>query len=239
VTFDGTGTLFHGPRMASIYAEVFVRHGLSAEPEALDRVIRTVWQELSCRTDGSRDRFGAHPEGPRGWWGRFVERVAEHLDLPAPGPFVAAELYDRFARGDAWELYPGALSVLRALRGDGFALALISNWDDRLERVSEELGLASLLDAVVHSSGVGFEKPDPRIFRAALSRLGVEAGDAVHVGDRPKEDVEGAVAVGMFGVLIDRASAHGPGDADAVIRSLEELPPILRESRSSPVAAPT
>lgn len=231
VTFDATGTLFHAPRLAAIYAEVFARHGLGAEPEALGRVIRTVWQELSCRTDGSRDRFALHPEGPRGWWGRFVERVAEHLDLRAPGPFAASELYDRFGRGDAWELFPAALPALRALREQGLSLAVVSNWDARLERVCEELELAPLLDAVVYSAGVGFEKPDPRIFHAALARLEVDARDAIHVGDRPREDVEGAVAVGMLGVLVDRPCVHEEGAADAVIRSLDELPPALLEGR--------
>jgi putative hydrolase of the HAD superfamily len=225
--------------MATIYAEVFSRHGLNAEPDALERVIRTVWQELSCRTDGSSDRFGAHPEGPRGWWGRFVERVAEHLELPAPSPFAAAELYDRFARGDAWELYPSSIPALRTLREQGLALALISNWDARLKRVAEELGLTPLLDAVVHSFGVGFEKPDPRIFHAALSRIGVDARDAIHVGDRLREDVEGAVAVGMQGVLVDRRGEHDTGEADAVIGSLDELPELILHGRPRSRPDPT
>jgi len=219
VTFDATGTLFRAPRLSAIYAEVFRRHGLHAEPEAIAPVFRAVWQELSCRTDGSHDRFSAHPEGPRGWWGRFIERVAELLELPHPSRFLVAELYDRFGRAGAWELYPDTVPALSTLRRAGLRLAVVSNWDDRLERVLDGLGLARFLDAVVYSTAIGYEKPDRRIFEAALDRLDLAPSEAGHAGDRPREDVEGALAIGMTAVLVDRkgtSAASGtpdPGEA--------------------------
>jgi len=212
ITFDATGTLFRAPRLAQIYGEAFRRHGLHAEPEAIAPVFRAVWQELSCRTDGSHDRFTAHPGGPRGWWGRFIERVAELLELPRPSRFLVAELYDRFGRADAWELYPDTLPALAALRSAGLRLAVVSNWDERLERVLDGLGLARFLDAVVYSSAIGYEKPDRRIFEAALDRLGLAPAEAAHAGDRPREDVEGALALGMTAVLVDRKRSAGAVD---------------------------
>jgi putative hydrolase of the HAD superfamily len=231
VTFDATGTLIHPLRLGETYREVLRRHGHAVEPEAgeVARVVRQVWQELACRTDGSTDRFTSHSEGARGWWRRFAERVAEHLGEAPLTPFAAAELYDAFARPDAWELYPDALPALARLRERGLALAVVANWDDRLPRVLGGLGLAPLLDAVVHSAEVGYEKPDPRPFLAALARLGVPPEAAAHVGDRRREDAEGAAAVGMAAVLLDRGSerSHPVEPATAVIRSLEELPRVL------------
>ena len=231
VTFDATGTLIRAPRLGETYREVLRRHGYAVEPGAgeVARVVRQVWQELACRTDGSTDRFTSHPEGARGWWRRFAERVAEHLGVAPLTPFAAAELYDAFARPDAWELYPDALPALAHLRERGLALAVVANWDDRLPRVLDGLGLAPLLGAVVHSAEVGYEKPDPRPFLAALARLGVPPEAAAHVGDRRREDAEGAAAVGMAAVFLDRAAerSHPVEPATAVIRSLAELPRVL------------
>lgn len=233
VTFDVTGTLIRSPRLGALYREVFRRHGLAVTQDEAEvgRTIARVWQEMACLTDGSTDRFRSHPEGARGWWRRFGDRVAEHLGVAPPSRFAASELYDRFARPDAWELYPDAVPALAALRDRGVRLAVISNWDERLPGLLDGLGLAARLDAVVRSSEVGYEKPDPRIFFTALERLGEEfAADpesAVHVGDRLKEDVEGAANVGMRAVLLDRRGRHAddevPEPATAVIRSLDAL----------------
>lgn len=231
VTFDVNGTLLAPRDLGALYREVFRRHGLPVEAGAdeVTRVVRRVWEELACLTDGSTDRFSSHPEGPRGWWRRFAERVAEHLGVPPPSRFAFRELYERFARPDAWTVFPDAPATLDALAERGVARAVASNWDERLPQVLEGVGLATRLEAIVHSSAVGYEKPDPRVFRAALERLGAEPDEALHVGDRLREDVEGAVALGMRGVLLDRGGElpEVPEPATAVIRSLEELPPLL------------
>lgn len=232
VTFDATGTLIRAPRLGEVYSEVFARHGLYAEAAAIAPVIREVWQELACRTDGSTDRFSSHPEGPRGWWRRFSERVAERLELPAPSRFATSELFDRFARSDAWEAFPDAAGALERLRGRGLSLAVVSNWDDRLAGVLKGLGLAKHLAAVVVSAAVGYEKPDPRIFLEAARLLGTPPERIAHVGDRRREDVEGALALGMRAIFLDRKSSSRPpirkpspsaARPDAVIASLCEL----------------
>lgn len=235
VTFDVTGTLIRSPRLGALYRDVFRRHGLAVEQDESEvaRSIARVWQELACLTDGSTDRFRTHPEGSRGWWRRFGERVAEHLGIEPPSRFATAELYDRFARPEAWEVYPDVVPALEALRARGVRLGVVSNWDERLPGLLEGLGLAERLDAIVHSSEVGYEKPDPRIFLAALDRLGhgpaqgADPEETVHVGDRLKEDVEGAVNVGMRAILLDRRDRHAdeeiPEPATAVIHGLDDL----------------
>lgn len=231
VTLDATGTLLHTPRLGALYREVFRRHGLELEADAAEvgEVVHRVWQEMACVTDGSTDRFSTHPEGAHGWWRRFAERVAEHLGVGEPSPFATAELFERFARADAWEAFPDARPALAKLRARGLALAVVANWDERLPRLLEGLGLAEHLDAVAYSAAVGYEKPDPRAFLAALARLGVAPEDAAHVGDRRREDVEGAAALGMTAVLLDRKAevAAPPEPAAAVVSSLAALPDLL------------
>lgn len=236
ITFDVTRTLIHSPRLIEIYREVLERHGIEAPAAELRRLMPVVWQELDCLAEVGRDRFSTHPEGPRGWWRRFLERLCEHLDVPAPSPFAASELFHRFGRADAWEVYPEVPATLVALKRLGLRLAVVSNWDDRLPPLLDALGLGRSFDAVVYSAAVGIEKPDPRIFLLALERLGVAPEDAVHVGDSTREDVEGALAAGMEALHLVRPGAPslirpergGRGD----LSELSPLPDLIEISRA-------
>ncbi|HEV7666925.1 MAG TPA: HAD-IA family hydrolase [Thermoanaerobaculia bacterium] len=205
ITFDATGTLFHSPRLGEIYSEILGRHGIEVEAETARRLVREVWQELACLATPEQDRFTSHPEGARGWWLRFVERFAERLEAPPPSRFAAAELFARFARADAWEVYPEVPVVLAELGSRGLQLAVISNWDERLPGVLAGLGLADSFAAIVTSGDAGVEKPDRRIFEHALELLGTPPERALHVGDSQVEDVEGAQAAGLsLALRLDR-----------------------------------
>jgi putative hydrolase of the HAD superfamily len=226
VTFDVTHTLIHSPRLGEIYAEVLRRHGVDLDAEEARRLISTVWQELSCSADPGHDRFTAHPEGERGWWRRFLERLCELKEAPAPSRFAAAELFHRFGTAAAWEVYPEVPKALAALRDQGLRLAVVSNWDHRLPELLQRLRLARFFDAVIFSAELGVEKPDRRIFHQALAELGVEPSAALHVGDGRLEDVEGAVAAGLLALHLTRTS--GGGD----LRDLASLPELVAAERA-------
>lgn len=215
ITFDATGTLFHSPRLGEIYSEILGRHGIAVDAQTARRLVREVWQELACLAAPEQDRFTAHPQGARGWWQRFVERLAERLEAPAPSRFAAAELFARFARPDAWEVFPEVPEVLEDLVSRGFKLAVISNWDERLPGVLDGLGLAGYFAAIVTSGDAGVEKPDRRIFDHALGLLGIPPERAIHVGDREVEDREGALAAGLSAALrLDRSGRSGRNRGD-------------------------
>jgi len=98
---------------------------------------------------------------------------------------------------------------------------MISNWDERLHRLIEGLGIRDRLDPVIASYEVGFEKPDRRIFEAAVAASGVAPERSLLIGDEPVMDVEGAIAIGMKAVLVDRRDRH-PSITPRV-RSLRDL----------------
>ena len=112
VTFDATGTLFHSPERGRIYSEVLGRHGLSVDAARAEELIQQVWQEFDCGTRLNQDRFRADPGGAKGWWRRFLERIAAHLDAGSPSPFAAAELFERFSRAEAWQVFPEVAKAL-------------------------------------------------------------------------------------------------------------------------------
>lgn len=112
--------------------------------------------------------------------------------------------------------YPDAEPALRALRDRGLQTVVVSNWDCSLGDVLERCGLAPLLDGAISSAEAGHRKPDPGIFAPALELAGCEVAEALHVGDTPVEDGDGARAAGIPVLLIDRE-----GGAD--ISSLTEI----------------
>ncbi|XP_073139487.1 uncharacterized protein [Henckelia pumila] len=102
------------------------------------------------------------------------------------------EVYEHYANGDAWHLPDGAYETILCLKDSGVKMAVVSNFDTRLRKLLKDLNVLDLFDSVIISSEVGYEKPDGKIFRAAL-----EASKTVHVGDDEKADKEGANAVGI------------------------------------------
>jgi len=125
------------------------------------------------------------------------------------------------------ELYPDVEPTLERLVGDGYALGLISNAPADTSRAVRALGLTKYLGTIVISGVVGYTKPHPEIFRIALRETGVDASEAVHVGDLYEADVVGARNAGMEGILIDRDGTQRSSDCPTV-RSLLEIYQFIR-----------
>jgi putative hydrolase of the HAD superfamily len=139
---------------------------------------------------------------------------------------------DHSAWSNSLRVEPDIVQILERLDSDGYPMGLVSNVSlrpDLMRQDIERLGLGRFLKATVFSSEVGWRKPDPRIFRTALERLGTEPAETVFVGDRLYDDVSGAQAVGMRAVLTRqfRAEEDPIVTPDAVIDHLRELPRVL------------
>jgi len=127
--------------------------------------------------------------------------------------------------------YPDAREALEELHGD-YRIGVISNvssQDVALE-ILRRVKFDRYVNDLVTSALTGIRKPDPGIFLYALSRMKVRPAQAVHVGDHPRNDVEGANLVGIRTVLIDRkgsqVSAEGVRSSTKV-HSLAILPGLL------------
>jgi putative hydrolase of the HAD superfamily len=104
-------------------------------------------------------------------------------------------------------------------------VVIASNWDCSLPEWLGPAGIMELVDGVVTSAEVGAPKPNTRVFERALAIAGVEPQEALHVGDKVDNDVEGARAAGVRGVLLQR-EGDPPAGVEA-ISSLRELPALL------------
>ena len=154
---------------------------------------------------------------------QLVRSVARetHLDVAA-----ALDAYH-----DAWGLTVAhdadAVTVLTGLRERGLRTGLLSNthWPRGLhERWLADAGLLELLDVRLYTSDMTHMKPHPRAFGALLDAVGVAPQHAVFVGDRPRDDISGAQAVGMRTVLLTGRPVE-PWDVvpDATLPSLSGL----------------
>ena len=112
--------------------------------------------------------------------------------------------------------------MLRSLRTAGLKLGLLSNTARDLDEFVAHHGLT--VDAVLTSRAHGKTKPHETIFRRMLELLAVDADEAVMVGDTLEDDVEGACAVGMRAILVDREGRYQDG------------PERLEDLRSLPAA---
>ncbi len=145
-----------------------------------------------------------------------------------PGDAARAEaVYRRFNERLGWRVYDEVRPLLESLRRRGIALGVISNWTGDLEQVLHGVDLHGSFDFILDSAHLGYEKPHPEIFAEALRRAGVPADAALHVGDSPGHDVEGALAAGMRAALLDREAAHPEFDRAPRVVSLAEIIELL------------
>lgn len=133
-----------------------------------------------------------------------------------------------------WTVFPDAVAVLDELTAAGWAHVIVSNHVPELEQLIAALGLSRHFTAVVNSAIVGWEKPNRRIFEAALDRAG-HPQRVWMVGDNPVADIAGASALGIPGIHV---SPRTDGLRTSVTELLGEAPGARPRGRSAgaPVA---
>jgi putative hydrolase of the HAD superfamily len=165
-----------------------------------------------------------------------LRRRAAEAMRPALGVDAGTDaLTDALLAALRFRAYPDAAPALAALRERGLSLVVVSNWDHSLHERLEETGLAPLVDGAVASAELGRAKPDRAIFAHALELAGAPARAALHAGDSPEADVDGALAAGLRAVLVARdGAAVAPPPGVPAIRSLAELPALCEYPWTAP-----
>jgi len=200
VLFDWGDTLFAPPDAVPVIAEVARERGVKLDA---DRA-RAIWDDLwalgktPVELAKGRDLSG---EAHRTVWTSLFQTA----DALIPG--IGRALYERVMDPAAWLPYPDTEPTLRALRERGVKVAIVSNVPRDLSDVFAAHGLASYVDAFVHSFQVGAEKPDPRIFLAACERIGTPPARTLMVGDHAITD-GGAVVAGLQFHLLPPHEGH-------------------------------
>ena len=220
VVFDVDFTLARpGPDLGPEgYRELGRRHGLELDPARYDEARAAAFAEMKRHPELDHDEE---------IWVLFTERIIRGMGGVGDTYKAAVEMEGRWANSAHFELYDDALPVLDRLGEHGLLIGLLSNSSRDLHEFVAHHSLRA--DAVLTSHAHGKTKPHESIFRAMLELLGVGADEAVMVGDTVDDDVEGARAVGMQAVLLDREGRYP--ELEGRLDDLRELPVVLGLSR--------
>lgn len=121
--------------------------------------------------------------------------------LGVPGAYVlAGELEDAYwgALIEAMQPNHALIDRIRAARAEGCKICAVTNMQARIQVAKLiKLGLEQTIDYLVTSEEVGCEKPSTLMFTTALEKLGLDASQAIMIGDSQTDDIEAAQRIGL------------------------------------------
>jgi HAD superfamily hydrolase (TIGR01549 family) len=196
------------------YRDAGRRFGLDLDPERYPEARAAALLDLQHHPELDHDEEV---------WIRFTEDIVRGMGGEGEScRRVAVAITDGWLESENFELYEDVVPVLGALREAGLKIGLVSNTSRDLDAFVRHHALD--VDAWVSSGVHGKVKPSPSIFKAVLDLLEVVPEAAVMIGDSPEDDVAGAEAIGVRGLLLDREGKHGRDDA---LPTLLALPALL------------
>lgn len=210
--------------MAAV-AAVAAGEGVPVDPVRLAAVEGTAKR----RYEALLDRGGSHESGWRLYLATLLTEagVDEGHAHALIDPLRAA--HDEL---NLWRRVPDELpAALARARAMGLRLGIVSNSEGRLPELFAHVGLGDAFEVIVDSANEGVRKPDPEIFRRALTRMGVRAEDALYAGDIPSVDVEGALGAGLHAALIDPLDFYPDHARSPRYASVAALVADLRRAR--------
>jgi HAD superfamily hydrolase (TIGR01549 family) len=217
VLLDVDFTLFRpGPELGPEgYRRIGARHDLALDPARYDEARRSAIENLQRSPDLVHDEE---------LWVAFTEEIVTGMGGSGPGARACSlDVVRQWERHENFFLYEDALPALAALRHGGLSIGLVSNGQRDLEGFARHHGLD--VDVCVGSMAHGRVKPHRSIFETALTALDATPEHAAMVGDSYADDIEGARALGMRAILLDRDGLHE--DEPDRIDTLLALPAAL------------
>jgi putative hydrolase of the HAD superfamily len=188
VTIDAFGTLVALEDPTERLRTALAEHGIERPAAAVAEAFRA--EAAHYRPRSARGRDGASLAELR------AECVGVFLEHAGAAELAAAAFVPAFMDAIRFRPADGAREALAVLRATGLELACVANWDVGLREHLQRLELDEPFRVILSSAEAGAEKPDPAIFRLALSLLDVEPARALHVGDEPADE-DGARAAGL------------------------------------------
>lgn len=202
--FDFYNTLAtHQPPRERVYADICGELGIHVE---LKRLFTSLSEaDMYMRQETSRLPMDRRSEQQKlDFYIEYITRI-----LKGAGVDINRDIALQIIPGlqkRRWELKTceDTMPALEQLKRRGLIIGLISNVIQDMDSTFTRLGLQPYLDIKVTSGEIGYDKPEPEIFLAALRKAELEPAEAIYVGDQYEIDVLGARGVGMQAVLIDR-----------------------------------
>src|SRR5260370_6082457 len=205
VLCDAVGTLLEPIEPIGLtYARLAREFGVDASEDEVAAGFRRAFGDAPGLAFGPGHATHELRRLEREWWRMRVAETFAKLGSFADFEAYFAALFDYFADPKHWVADNEAARMLLRLKEGGIQLGVISNFDYRLYRIFDGLNLSRHFDSITISSEAGYAKPRREVFEFALARAGLNADDAMHVGDSEHLDFAPAAEAGMMAILIDR-----------------------------------
>ncbi|XP_022110783.1 haloacid dehalogenase-like hydrolase domain-containing protein 3 isoform X2 [Acanthaster planci] len=215
------------------YSRVALQHGVTLDPLVIDKAFHNALKEQRAK----HPNYGIHAGmSSSTWWCEVIRRTfvtCGYTDRETVSK-IASTLYEDFKKPLTWFVFPEVKSSLTSLNRLGACLGVISNCDERLVDVLQAMNLANNFAFILLSVFTGHQKPGAEMFQMAMERLNVRPEECLHVGDNVQQDYEGARAVGMAAVVLDRdgsiADSNPSIPSDHFIPDLSKLESLVLKS---------
>jgi 2-haloalkanoic acid dehalogenase type II len=223
------GTVVIKAVIFDLYGTLMTSHEASESiEEALSKILREAGYEIYFQEVWAARQFVAFIDYTRGrantpheYYAKVLERLEIHPD---------SRLVDKFVNKDFEmqknELYPDVAATVNKLKTRGIKTAILTTtatW--RFMPLLEQNKIE--IDFVCTAREAAAVKPNPRIYQIVLTRFGINAEEAMMVGDDIKTDILPAKSLGIKAVLLSRNIRTDRKDADHIVSSLTEITDLL------------
>lgn len=223
VLFDVGGTLIYPyPSVGELYAQGANEFGIELNADEAKKRFFAGW--VKAKSQWKKPiKYGRTENEAKEFWFEVVKASFDGIISNGKIAELFEHLYYLFAKDNIWRCYPEVINTIKKLKGEGYTLGILSNWDTRLAPILKALGISELMDHVFISCDIGYEKPDSRAFSHALSNMKLSNQELLYVGNDYEEDYLPSKELGISTVLIKRGDHIEPGDDIPFIQSLTEI----------------
>lgn len=235
VTLDVTNTLLKFSRPpGEQYAAVGQLYGLTADPRKLNNAFRSSFKIREKEVP----YYGALTTGWQDWWLAIVADTFRKADCQANDETlkkIGCHLNEHYSHAKAYKLVDGTIPLLDKLQSRSVKIGVISNFDERLYGVLDQLKISHYFNFILTSYSLKFAKPDSKIFEKALEEAGgkIQPSEALHIGDDLRCDYIGARSCGWHSFLVSKdyidlcKDEDVKPDASSMFTHLSEVLPML------------
>ncbi|HBQ97476.1 MULTISPECIES: HAD-IA family hydrolase [Roseofilum] len=211
IFLDAVGTLF-GVRgsVGEIYSQFAQGFGVQVSADLIDHTFFESFKKAppAAFPDIDRQELQSHEFD---WWKAIAFATFEQsevIDQFTDFDRFFNELYHYFSTFYPWFVYPDVKIALLSWKNQNIELGVISNFDSRLHKVLNALGLQHFFQSITISTEVSVAKPNSKIFHTALAKHGYKPHQAWHIGDSYEDDYLGAIEAGFSPIWLQRQSQH-------------------------------
>lgn len=192
-----------------------------------ERTVVPTLDQLHAIERRTKKEFDSMQQGgtaDHGFWFLFYSHLLDEHAIQDDQ--MRDQLVDATRVSANWgDVRPGTREILDRI-AKRFRIGVISNADGKIAALLERFGIADCFLSITDSGLVGYEKPHPAIFQAALRELNARPEESLYVGDVYSVDYIGAKKAGMQAMLFDVSGAYRGLDVPRV-ESLEQLERLL------------